>query len=57
MWSSTPSLGKWHKLSEYAQPEPYAPVAPRIVYAGVLEGDTASVFRSGEGGKTWEARN
>jgi photosystem II stability/assembly factor-like uncharacterized protein len=34
-----------------------APSDPRIVYAGVLEGDTASVFRSDGGGESWEARN
>ena len=34
-----------------------APHEPSVVYAGVLEGDTASVFRSGDGGKSWEARN
>lgn len=34
-----------------------APHDPSVVYAGVLEGDTASVFRSGDGGKNWEARN
>jgi photosystem II stability/assembly factor-like uncharacterized protein len=34
-----------------------APNAPRIVYAGVLEGDTASVFRSEDGGESWEAQN
>jgi len=34
-----------------------APHDPSVVYAGVLEGDTASVFRSGAGGKSWEAQN
>ena len=34
-----------------------APSNPRIVYAGVIEGDTASVFRSDDGGESWEARN
>jgi photosystem II stability/assembly factor-like uncharacterized protein len=34
-----------------------APHDPSVVYAGVLEGDTASVFRSSDGGKSWEARN
>jgi photosystem II stability/assembly factor-like uncharacterized protein len=34
-----------------------APHDPSVVYAGVLKGDTASVFRSGDGGKSWEARN
>ncbi len=30
---------------------------PRVVYAGVLEGDTATVYRSDDGGESWEARN
>lgn len=34
-----------------------APSDPRIVYAGVIEGDTVSVFRSDDGGESWEARN
>ncbi len=34
-----------------------APNDPSIVYAGVLEGDTASVFRSDDGGESWQARN
>jgi photosystem II stability/assembly factor-like uncharacterized protein len=34
-----------------------APQDPSLVYAAVLEGDTASVFRSSDGGKSWEARN
>jgi len=34
-----------------------SPSDPQIVYAGVLEGDTASVYRSGDGGENWEARN
>jgi photosystem II stability/assembly factor-like uncharacterized protein len=34
-----------------------APSDPRIVYAGVLEGDTATVYRSEDGGQTWRARN
>ena len=34
-----------------------APDDSRVVYAGVLEGDTASVYRSDDGGATWEARN
>lgn len=34
-----------------------APNDPRIVYAGVLEGDTASVYRSEDGGESWVARN
>ena len=34
-----------------------APHDPSVVYAGVLEGETASVFRSGDGGKSWEAQN
>jgi hypothetical protein len=33
------------------------PNDPRIVYAGVLEGDTASVFCSDGSGESWEARN
>jgi photosystem II stability/assembly factor-like uncharacterized protein len=34
-----------------------APHDPSVVYAGVLEGDTATMFRSSDGGKSWEARN
>jgi photosystem II stability/assembly factor-like uncharacterized protein len=34
-----------------------APNDPDIVYAGILEGDTASVYRSEDGGESWEAQN
>jgi len=34
-----------------------APSDPRVVYAGVLEGETASVYRSEDAGESWEARN
>lgn len=34
-----------------------SPSDPQIIYAGVLEGDTATVYRSGDGGESWEARN
>ena len=34
-----------------------APSDPGIVYAGVLEGDTASVYRSGDGGESWQPQN
>jgi photosystem II stability/assembly factor-like uncharacterized protein len=34
-----------------------APNNPRVVYAGVLERDTATVYRSEDGGESWEARN
>ncbi len=34
-----------------------APDDPRIVYAGVLDGDTASVFRSEDSGESWTAQN
>ncbi len=34
-----------------------SPSDPRIVYAGVLEGDTATVYRSNDGGETWRAQN
>ena len=34
-----------------------APSEPRIVYAGVLEGDTATVYRSEDSGESWEVRN
>jgi photosystem II stability/assembly factor-like uncharacterized protein len=34
-----------------------SPSDPRIVYAGVLEGDTASIYRSEDGGESWEAQN
>ena len=34
-----------------------APNDPRIVYAGVLEETTATVYRSEDGGKGWEAQN
>ncbi len=34
-----------------------APSDPRILYAGVLEGDTATVYRSNDGGETWRVQN
>jgi photosystem II stability/assembly factor-like uncharacterized protein len=34
-----------------------APSDPQIVYAGVLEQTTATVYRSEEGGEKWRARN
>jgi photosystem II stability/assembly factor-like uncharacterized protein len=34
-----------------------SPSDPRIVYAGVLEWDTATVYRSEDGGESWEVRN
>lgn len=34
-----------------------APNDPLIVYAGVLEGDTATVYRSEDGGESWEVQN
>jgi photosystem II stability/assembly factor-like uncharacterized protein len=34
-----------------------SPSDPRVVYAGKLEGDTASVYRSEDGGERWEVRN
>jgi photosystem II stability/assembly factor-like uncharacterized protein len=34
-----------------------SPSDPRVVYAGVLEGTTVSIYRSEDGGKSWEARN
>jgi photosystem II stability/assembly factor-like uncharacterized protein len=34
-----------------------APRDPRVVYAGVLEGDTASVYRSADRDESWEAQN
>jgi len=34
-----------------------SPSDPRILYAGVLEGDTATVYRSDDGGESWEAQN
>lgn len=34
-----------------------APGDPRIVYAGALEGTNARVYRSEDGGQSWQARN
>jgi photosystem II stability/assembly factor-like uncharacterized protein len=34
-----------------------SPSEPRVVYAGVLEGDTATVYRSDDGGESWRAKN
>ena len=34
-----------------------APNDQRIVYAGVLEGNSATIHRSNDGGKSWEAQN
>jgi photosystem II stability/assembly factor-like uncharacterized protein len=34
-----------------------SPSDPRLVYAGVLDGTTARVYRSEDGGATWQARN
>jgi len=34
-----------------------SPSDPQIVYAGVLEGTTATVYRSEDGGESWRARN
>jgi len=30
---------------------------PRIVYAAVLEGDKATMYRSNDGGRSWETQN
>jgi photosystem II stability/assembly factor-like uncharacterized protein len=34
-----------------------SPSDPSLVYAGVLEGDTASVYQSADGGENWRAQN
>ena len=34
-----------------------APDNPQVVYAGVLEGEKALVYRSEDGGDNWEAKN
>jgi photosystem II stability/assembly factor-like uncharacterized protein len=50
----------WHQVGE-GLPERVSVVEvaqsnPRVVYAGALEGDTATVYRSEDGGESWEAR-
>ncbi len=34
-----------------------SPDNPQVVYAGVLRGEEALVYRSDDGGETWETRN
>ncbi len=58
---STDGGESWRPMSE-GLPEGVSAVAvapgdPRIVYAGVLDGTEARVYRSEDGGESWEARN
>ena len=57
---STDSGESWRPVGEEFPGVSVAAVAPNdpdIVYAGVLESDTASVYRSNDGGQTWQAQN
>ena len=59
---STDGGKSWHPLGNGLPPSSVSAVAaspsePRVVYAGVLEGTEASVYRSEDGGATWRARN
>jgi photosystem II stability/assembly factor-like uncharacterized protein len=57
---STDSGESWRPVGEELSGVSAVAVAPNdpdIVYAGVLEGDTASMYRSDDGGESWRARN
>jgi photosystem II stability/assembly factor-like uncharacterized protein len=57
---STDGGESWRPVGEELSGVSAVAVAPsdsKTVYAGVLEGDTATVYRSDDGGESWEARN
>jgi photosystem II stability/assembly factor-like uncharacterized protein len=61
VFKSTNGGRNWHPVGDDL-PSAVSVVAvsasdPQIVYAGVLEGTTATVYRSEDGGETWRARN
>jgi photosystem II stability/assembly factor-like uncharacterized protein len=61
MLKSTDGGKSWHPLGNGlpggVSAVAVSPSEPRVVYAGVLEGTEASVYRSEDGGATWRARN
>ena len=59
---STDSGENWQTTGNEGLPEGISVVAlspsdPQLLYAGALDGESASVFRSEDGGETWQAQN
>ena len=60
--NSTDSGESWQPTGNKRLPEGVSVVAvspsdPQVLYAGVLDGESARVFRSEDGGKIWKAQN